>query len=243
VTVSRRTLRRAIELGFGQREPLDCLKVTVAANEGRVHYQRGRGNPQVILIKWEATALLRSLNIHAPIGGGGNRLARQYGEQFPGFAFEFASAPSGIEQFQAEWNLAAGDDTHSHTVTWSDRREPGCHPNVRSHQSADRVGIEEKGHDGSVENKSRAPTGNRPANKAASSSSTSAALGRRGSCITRSTASGDPAWGAGMSELNCSSASSWTLLRCAAAIPSSIRASSSNISMVKFAICASPLSL
>src|ERR1039458_5570818 len=57
----------------------------------------------------------------------------------------------------------------------------------------------------------------------ASSSSTSAAVGWGGSCITRRTAAADPARRSGTSstsELNCSMASCWMLFRRAAEHPS-----------------------
>ena len=76
---------------------------------------------------------------------------------------------------------------------------------------------------------------------AASRASTSAELGWGGSCIARKIAAGDPTRASGMSstsELNCSRASCWTLLRRAAAIPSRLRARSSGISIFRFAICA-----
>jgi hypothetical protein len=81
---------------------------------------------------------------------------------------------------------------------------------------------------------------------AASRSSTSAELRCGGACIARRIVTGDPARGSGMaatSELNCSRASCWTLLRRAAAIPSRLRAKSSGISMIRFAICAHSLFL
>ena len=77
------------------------------------------------------------------------------------------------------------------------------------------------------EMRSRARIGSRPAAMTASSSSTSAELRCGDSCMTRKTAAGDPARtpeSASTSELNCSRAHCWTLLRCAAAIPARLLA-------------------
>src|ERR1017187_6853022 len=95
------------------------------------------------------------------------------------------------------------------------------------------------------EKRSRACMGSRPAAMTASSSSTSAELRCGGSCITRNTAAGDPARSPGAtstSELNCSRASCWTLLRCADAIPARLLTRSSGISIIRFAICVRSLS-
>ena len=95
------------------------------------------------------------------------------------------------------------------------------------------------------EKRSHARTGSRPAAMTASNSSISAELRCGGSSMTRKTAAGDPARTPGLtstSELNCSRASCWTLLRCAAAIPARLRTSSSGISIIRFAICVRSLS-
>ncbi len=150
------------------------------------------------------------------------------------FSLEFASPPSGNEPLQAEQDLASGDRTDGQAIVGSDRREPCFHPHVASHKGADGIGIEKIDHEGSVGNRSPARTGRRPANMAASSSSTSAALGCGGSWIARRTASGVPAWSSEMSEPSCSRANCWTLFRRAAAMHSRPRARSSGISMVRF---------
>ena len=160
-----------------------------------------------------------------------------------GMRLDVGSAPPRSQSLQPKQDLAARDGADNHAIVGSDRREPGCHPQVLSHRGADRVGIEKIDHDGSLGKKSRVRTANRPAIMAASSSSTSAELGCGGSCIARRTAVGDPRRFPGvtpMSELNCSRANCWMLFRCAAAIPSRLRTRSSGISMVRFAILCIP---
>ena len=109
-------------LAFNQHKPFDFPEVAVAADEGCVQVDGGCGDPEVVLIQRKATALLRSLDVGAPIGsGGGDWFTGQYGEQVAGFPFGFGSAPSRRQPLQAEEDLAAGDGTDDHAILESNR--------------------------------------------------------------------------------------------------------------------------
>jgi len=111
-----------IRLWFNQSEPFDFLKVTVEADNGGFPGESGRGNPEVVLVQRKAAALLSRLHSRVPIAnGGGDRLARQYREQPPGFPFEVSSAPSRSQPLQAKQDLAARDGAHNHAIIGSNR--------------------------------------------------------------------------------------------------------------------------
>jgi len=103
-------------------QPLDCMEVTVSADERCVDGKCGRSNPEVVLIERKPAALLRSLHICIPITGcRWDRLTRQNGEQTRRFPFQFASAPPRSQSLQTEQDFAASDCTAHDTVIRPDR--------------------------------------------------------------------------------------------------------------------------
>ena len=58
-----------IGLGFDHCQPLDRMEVTISANERCIDGQRGRSNPEVVLVERKAAALLSSLDICIPVTG------------------------------------------------------------------------------------------------------------------------------------------------------------------------------
>jgi hypothetical protein len=103
-------------------EFLNRLKVAVSADKRCAERDGGCGDPKVILVERETTALLRNLRAGVPVASGcRNRLTRQYGEDPLSLALEFGSAPPRSERFNSEQNFASGDSTHDHPIIGSNR--------------------------------------------------------------------------------------------------------------------------
>jgi hypothetical protein len=104
-------------LGLNYGKALDCLEVGITANQRCVYGEGGCSDPEVVLVEWQAAALLARLHLGILIASDWrNGLARQHGKKLSCLILEISAASPRRQPLQTEQDLAASDGTEHYPV-------------------------------------------------------------------------------------------------------------------------------